>query len=182
MSSSSSGAPSPTTSIIGLGTVTTYLATANTLVWLLEWGDTISVSVCYAIHVKLWILTGMPTVKSILALNNKWCVKCGVAKKSRVLSCCARGGAWFKNCGGAGDTQFDHTWLEGIQACKRFVSSVPLESPLQAMFRHAGVIAYPRNTTETQNTTRHVDGTADFQGCAGLAKVLVYVYVLFIVL
>ena len=132
-------------------------------------------------------------MKSILALNNKWCVKCGVAKKSRVLSCCARGGAWFKNCGGAGDTQFDHTWLEGIQACKRFVSSVPLESPLQAMFRHAGVIVYPRNTTETQNTTRqqiHIyrpdsisnDGTTDFEGCVGVAKVLVCMHVLFIVL
>ena len=39
-------------------------------------------------------------------------------KKSDKRSCCARGGAWFKNCGDADETKFDHTWLEGIQACR----------------------------------------------------------------
>ena len=47
------------------------------------------------------------------------CPKCGSTNKSGKLSCCARGGAWFKKCGDAGDTQFDHTWSEGIHACKR---------------------------------------------------------------
>ena len=46
------------------------------------------------------------------------CTKCGTIKKSGKRSCCARGGAWFKNCGDAGDTKFDHTWVQGIQACK----------------------------------------------------------------
>ena len=46
------------------------------------------------------------------------CPKCGAAKKSGKLSCCARGGAWFKNCGDVGDMKFDHTWAEGFQACK----------------------------------------------------------------
>ena len=45
------------------------------------------------------------------------CPKCGTIKESGKRSCCARGGAWFKNCGDAGDAQFDHTWAEGIQAC-----------------------------------------------------------------
>ena len=49
---------------------------------------------------------------------NKGCSKCGIFKQSGKLSCCARGGAWFKNCGNAGDAHFDHTWFEGIQACK----------------------------------------------------------------
>ena len=26
--------------------------------------------------------------------------------------------SWFRNCGSAGNTNFDHTWHEGIQACK----------------------------------------------------------------
>ena len=30
-------------------------------------------------------------------------------------SCCGRDGSWFKKCGSA---NFDHTWYEGIQACK----------------------------------------------------------------
>ena len=34
------------------------------------------------------------------------------------MSCCGRGGSWFKNCGGGGNTKLRHTWYEGIQACK----------------------------------------------------------------
>ena len=33
------------------------------------------------------------------------------------MSCCIRGGSWFKNCGAAGNTKVEHTWYEGIQAC-----------------------------------------------------------------
>ena len=46
------------------------------------------------------------------------CPKCGTLKKSGKRSCCAPGAAWFSNCGGSGDAKFDHTWTEGIQACK----------------------------------------------------------------
>ena len=46
------------------------------------------------------------------------CPKCGVTKKSGKRSCCARGGAWFENCGDPGDSKFDHTWDEGVGACK----------------------------------------------------------------
>ena len=34
------------------------------------------------------------------------------------VSCCGRGGSWFKNCGGVSNTKRHHTWAEGIQACK----------------------------------------------------------------
>ena len=57
----------------------------------------------------------IPTSKTVHFL----CPKCGSVKKSRERSCCARGGAWFKACGDVGDSQFDHTWADGIQACKR---------------------------------------------------------------
>ena len=50
--------------------------------------------------------------------NNKHCSKCGSTKQSGKQSCCARGGAWFENCGDVGDTQFDHTWAEGIKVCE----------------------------------------------------------------
>ena len=39
------------------------------------------------------------------------------------MSCCARGGSWFKNCGRAGNTRLHHTWYEGIQACKAWSQS-----------------------------------------------------------
>ena len=51
------------------------------------------------------------------------CLKCGVIKKSGKLSCCARDGAWFNKCGDRGDSKFEHTWLEGIRACKRWARS-----------------------------------------------------------
>lgn len=54
--------------------------------------------------------------------NNSKCLKCGVMKKSGKRSCCTRGGAWYKSCGDVGDSSVDHTWFEGIQACKDFVS------------------------------------------------------------
>ena len=46
------------------------------------------------------------------------CAQCGVSKHSGKVSCCAKGGAWFQKCGDPGDSNFDHTWSEGIRACK----------------------------------------------------------------
>ena len=57
---------------------------------------------------------------------NPVCPKCGVDEVCGKLSCCARGGAWFQNCGDAGDTHSDHTWLEGFQACSELASSTLL--------------------------------------------------------
>ena len=46
------------------------------------------------------------------------CSKCGTIEKSGKISCCGRGGSWFKNCGGTGKKKLHHRWYEGIQACK----------------------------------------------------------------
>merc|ERR1712087_206325 len=46
------------------------------------------------------------------------CPKCGQFKKSGRASCCAPGGAWFKNCGAAGNNKVAHKWTEGANACK----------------------------------------------------------------
>ena len=54
----------------------------------------------------------MATVASV-------CQKCSIVKKSGVTSCCARGGSWFNNCGADSNAKFDHTWYEGILACKK---------------------------------------------------------------
>merc|ERR1712157_376496 len=52
---------------------------------------------------------------TVTAIQYK-CPYCGVFNSGK-MSCCAREGAWFKKCGDEGDSKFDHTWLEGIQAC-----------------------------------------------------------------
>ena len=38
-------------------------------------------------------------------------------KQENQLSCCARGGTWFNKCG-KDKEKFEHTWKEGIKACK----------------------------------------------------------------
>ena len=47
------------------------------------------------------------------------CPRCGTFRKSGRVSCCAPGGAWFKNCGGIGSKNVGHRWSEGAKACKR---------------------------------------------------------------
>ena len=62
-----------------------------------------------------------------IATSTMACTKCGTFEKSGRVSCCAPGGAWHKNCGGAGNGKVGHTWSEGVEACKRkFVSSTSM--------------------------------------------------------
>ena len=51
------------------------------------------------------------------AIADAVCPRCGTIEKSGKMSCCGRGGSWFKHCGGGGNTKLHHTWSEGIQAC-----------------------------------------------------------------
>ena len=74
------------------------------------------------------------------------CPKCGTIKKSGKLSCCARGGSWFKNCGDNGDSKFEHTWVEGVQACNDITSvSLSLKAQVQSMLHNETGIAQERN-------------------------------------
>merc|ERR1712224_82064 len=59
-----------------------------------------------------------PTITSASVPSSQVCPKCGTNKQNGKRSCCARGGSWFNNCGDVGDSTFEHTWGEGIQACK----------------------------------------------------------------
>ena len=70
--------------------------------------------------VRALITTAVNTVKLTIASSNDiTCPKCGTFEKSGRVSCCAPGGGWYKNCGGASNRNADHRWLEGIEACKR---------------------------------------------------------------
>ena len=59
-----------------------------------------------------------PAITSTMT-NVMKCPKCGTFRKSGRVSCCAPGGAWFKNCGGGGKRHVGHRWFEGVEACKR---------------------------------------------------------------
>ena len=56
---------------------------------------------------------------AITSSNKMVCPKCGTFKKSGRVSCCASGGAWYKNCGDASNKNAGHMWSEGFDACKR---------------------------------------------------------------
>ena len=130
-------------------------------------------------------MTALFTMSMVTTVSNV-CSKCGKIKKSGKRSCCGRGGAWFKNCGDAGDTQFDHSWTEGIQACKEF--SISVESPAEVIQRHVEVVAYPQSTVRPQQqTNNHPPGSisnADIRDCKyyiRFGKVTVCICVVFII-
>ena len=65
-----------------------------------------------------------PKIKTgAMAIASLGCPKCVVLKKSGKSSCCGRGGSWFNRCGSDGSAHHDHTWTEGIQACRHWVES-----------------------------------------------------------
>ena len=112
--------------------------------------------------------------------RSNWCLKCVQTQKSGKRSCCARGGAWFKNCGDASGTEFDHTWAEGIQACKGIGSLISVKSSLQGILHHVEHNAYPVNDGKSRKVT-HTGGApytsaVDFIDCVLLVKVAVCVF------
>ena len=119
------------------------------------------------------------------------CPKCGTTKKSAKRSCCARGGAWFKNCGDSDDSKFDHTWVEGMQACRGLRGSDSVESQEQVMMHGVGGTVYGLNVSQSVNATKlhttinSADGvsSADVDycdDCVRQTKLVVCVYGLFI--
>jgi len=71
-----------------------------------------------------------------------------VTTKSGKVSCCGLGGAWEGKCGLVGESDFDHTWAEGIRAC---------ESNAQGVVEEAQSVQVPQKTT-------HFAADMDVQG------------------
>ena len=125
--------------------------------------------------------------------DSSGCRKCA-ANKAGKFTCCARGGAWFKKCGDVGETKFDHTWIEGVQACTGFVTPVSVTLPLKAVPRRVGIFVFPRNVHQPRNNTStqqqkkafRTDGDSNagikhFEHFVGATKVVTFVYILFLV-
>ena len=82
--------------------------------------------------------------------KRKECPKCATARKSGKLSCCARGGAWFKKCGDVGDANFEYTWTEGFRACNIGFMGEPWFGIEAASQVNGERIILEPNTTELQ--------------------------------
>ena len=149
----------------------------------------------HAFHVcqRLHLATEEATMTSLSSKDtvNIMCTKCGAAKASGKRSCCTRGGAWFKKCGNIGDTQFEHTWAEGIQACQGFPIS---ESPPQVMLHQTRLISFPVDATPARNVPRQQTNICCWSGsvtnaankdpkdCVCSAKLIICICILFITL
>ena len=94
---------------------------------------------------------------------NSECSKCGTIKKSGQLSCCAPGGAWFQNCGNGANSNLDHTWFEGIQAC------VGVEAKVKAMLNTQAMAFKPTDAVPKQN----IDSADDtvYVNCRGYCEI-----------
>ena len=91
--------------------------------------------------INAYMSTAAATTTTVTAIG-RICFKCGTIKKSGKLSCCARGGSWFKNCGDSGDSKFEHTWVEGVQACNDITSVLlSLKAQTQSMLQNEVAIA-----------------------------------------
>ena len=64
------------------------------------------------------VSTSAFTSMVVRGMGGMACPKCGMFKKSGRVSCCAPGGAWYKNCGGVGNRNAGRRWFEGVEACK----------------------------------------------------------------
>merc|ERR1719174_1643012 len=97
-------------------------------------------------------------------LNVVSCPRCGTFRKSGRVSCCAPGGAWFKNCGGLGSKFLNHRWSEGVKSCKPASTT----TTVRPVCRKCGTIAKSRKSSCCGR------GGSWFRNCgsAGNAKLL----------
>ena len=105
-------------------------------------------------HINFRMHAEQPMATSTSVIRSKRCPKCGKVKKSGKRSCCARGGTWFEKCGDADNANFDHTWMEGIQACDDFEISLSVVDMARAILLHGTIIYPPTNKTLTRSSTK----------------------------
>ena len=99
---------------------------------------------------------------------SSWCRKCGIMKKSGRSSCCGRGGSWFSKCGGAHNPNFEHTWFEGIRACKYFAAQAKPRGIAQPSQETQEEISTITNTVGigSKSGTADSEGNAQFTICS----------------
>ena len=104
---------------------------------------------CLVLHLTcLHIPTPVVTTMSISPV----CPDCGIVKKSGKISCCGRGGSWFGNCGNAENTEFGHTWYEGIESCTAREFWIAVSEQLHA-FQAKGNVSSDNNSVDMHSKT-----------------------------
>ena len=89
------------------------------------------------------------------------CPKCATNNAGK-LTCCARGGSWFQKCGDTGDSKFDHTWTEGIKACKDSTSGkAQAQAQAQPMMSNQTTTAQEQKAVQQKITDSVTDNMND---------------------
>ena len=121
--------------------------------------------------------TGSETTSApVSSVPWRTCPKCGVYRNSGRLSCCADGGSWFNNCGPEGDTNFGHTFLEGIQAC-----DITEKAQSQSVFRHRTVLTQLKHYTQQQDVDSDINVISRSTIRDSVATTLLIVFVIMII-
>ena len=108
------------------------------------------------------------------------CHKCGTMVKSGKRSCCGRGGSWYKNCGAAGNANSEHTWHEGIRACKaRLQSKTVIGQLINADEQKVNDSFTDMPTADTAHTSPTTPMIS--KGCETLLNIIVHISLLLII-
>ena len=110
------------------------------------------------------------------------CPVCGTMSTSGTRSCCAPGGAWFQKCGYADDPDFEHTWTEGIQACKQVTSLLLDKAQSQLVARTTRQPSSPRRDIVNYADHFVYDAGTNLGGYHELSKLSISICLLFAVL
>jgi len=100
-----------------------------------------------------------PTATTTIVASG--CLACGTIQKSGKLSCCARGGSWFGDCGATANAKVKHTWYEGIQVCKaRQHKTAVLGQQRNEIQQHSNASSGDGDAGNVTNSTTDIMATA----------------------
>ena len=101
------------------------------------------------------------------------CSKCGKNKETGQVSCCFRGGSWFNKCGDMGD----HTWSEGVDACKQQANLDLGEVQLQQILTKK--VTVKQQSIDFVDARAHGLAAANSQGHSELTRLAAFIGVCF---
>merc|ERR1712224_751197 len=106
------------------------------------------------------------------------CPKCGTNKAGK-QSCCSRGGTWFGKCGDVGDSNFDHTWVDGLRSCS---NPSPGQGKAKRQEGAQETVVYKQNTIRQADTGSDTDaGVIVYANSGGQRKLTGFIdFILFV--
>ena len=130
--------------------------------------------------------TPADTATSVVTIGSE-CSACALIDKLGKLSCCARGGAWFNNCGRTVNSNFEHTWIEGLKACGNVAGLVMGSTESNLVLLNQTSTSHQLGTVQNQGVhpsgdSTHVSSMANSRGYDKLPHLVVHTSLLLVTL